>query len=426
MTEELVKKVLYTAAHGGFFLERVPLGGGGAVCEQLVKEWRQTSPFPFELITPAILGGEAPQGKDLVRLSEWAYARFCRAFGNAVTRAILTRDPSKTIVLCNDVSEGPDFRLLAERGYPLYTIYHVDVVDYFTRIYMKQILRPEATTHFYRWLSSTPLRALVPGVAELIFKKQQDSVMNSRGLIVPSNEMRDVLVRCYPVYQDKIHVLPWGIWDEPLAPVALENEINHLRSAYPVPPGSATLLMLSRISPEKGQDRVLKALTLWEKQDDFPAAGVVLFIAGEAAYMLGSRFMKKLTRLAGELHRTRVIFIGYASGARKQALFRLADLYLFTSRHESYGLTLMEAMRAGCPVLATSSHGARDVFQPGVGEMLPPAPEEDIPGLLRDGLRRLLSDRNRLTSMGEAARRYASAQKFSDTAARLAKLLQEA
>ena len=50
--------------------------------------------------------------------------------------------------------------------------------------------------------------------------------------------------------------------------------------------------MLSRISPEKGQDRVLKALALWEKQADFPQQGVVVFLAGESAYMMGKKYQK--------------------------------------------------------------------------------------------------------------------------------------
>ena len=73
----------------------------------------------------------------------------------------------------------------------------------------------------------------------------------------------------------------------------------------------------------------------------------MLLIAGEAAYMQGHRFEKKLRQLAKRLRKTAVHFVGYASGARKKALFEMADLYVFPYRHESYGLTLLEAMRVG-------------------------------------------------------------------------------
>ncbi len=45
------KTVLYTAAHGGYAGQAVPLGGGAAVCEHLVEEWSRTRPFPFRLIS---------------------------------------------------------------------------------------------------------------------------------------------------------------------------------------------------------------------------------------------------------------------------------------------------------------------------------------------------------------------------------------
>ncbi len=97
--------VLYTAAHGGFARESVPLGGGAAVFEHLVAEWTRTRPFDLTTITPAVLGSAAPRGADLVRFGEREYARFSRAFERAATEEILRHDPASTIVLANDVSE---------------------------------------------------------------------------------------------------------------------------------------------------------------------------------------------------------------------------------------------------------------------------------------------------------------------------------
>ena len=56
-----MKKVLYTAAHSGFNLGQVPLGGGGAICEHLASEWSRTKPFALEVLGPSILGDAAPK-----------------------------------------------------------------------------------------------------------------------------------------------------------------------------------------------------------------------------------------------------------------------------------------------------------------------------------------------------------------------------
>ena len=213
--------VLYAAAHGGFSNHPVPLGGGAAVCDHLVEEWTRTRPFPLKLITPASLGAApgsdkraTPSGRELVQFGERDYARFSRAFERAATEEILRHDPATSVVLANDVSEGPDFETLAARGYRMYTIYHVDVVAYVAAMYLRGWVRPETTVRWY-----PRLRGLLPAMARLVWEKQEASVRFSRGLIMPSEGMREVMLRCYPSdARDKIQVLPWGSWSGDLPP----------------------------------------------------------------------------------------------------------------------------------------------------------------------------------------------------------------
>jgi len=159
----VIRKVLYTAAHGGFAAESVPLGGGAAVFEHLVEEWNRTRPFGLETVTPSILGAGAPSGAELVRFGERSYARFCRAFEQAATREILRHDPAKVVVLVNDVCEGPDFGTLSARGYRVFTIYHVDVVAYVTALYGRDWVAPETTVRWARRLSW-----MMPDIAALV------------------------------------------------------------------------------------------------------------------------------------------------------------------------------------------------------------------------------------------------------------------
>jgi len=402
-----IPNVIYTAAHGGFSRESVPLGGGAAVFEHLVAEWSRTRPFDLEPVTPAILGHCAPTGSQLVKLSERAYARFCREFERAATAEILRRDPADTAVLVNDISEGPHFAELAARGYCVYTIYHVDVVAYVAAIYGRGAIAPETTVRWY-----PRLRWLLPQMARLVWEKQAASVRCSRGLVVPSEGMRQVLRRCYPdCPSEKIHVLPWGNWNED-APADPEG----LRREFGVPENARVLLTLSRISPEKGQDLLLKALVEWERRSDFPARPLWVFVCGDAAFMQGQRFFDKLRHLAAKLTRTRVIFPGYVTGRRKREFFALADLYVFPSVHESYGLTLMEALSAGLPAVCLDTTGARSVMRKDVGALV------SVSGL-RSAIAALLADDAILKRMGEAAREFARVERFSDRAAELADII---
>lgn len=385
----------------------MPIGGGGAICRLLAAEWRRTQPFEVEMIGPSILGKGGPRGADLVRFSEGRYAQFCLEFGRAATEAILKHDPRECVVLVNDVSEAPDFRRLAEAGFPIATIFHVDVVAYIAAIYLHGWVRPETTVRWYDRLARLPH----PKILDLVWARQRDSVQYSQALIVPSTEMRAVLERCYPARAPgKVHVTPWGA-----LPPAPRAGSDALRSEFQVPSEAKVLLTLSRISPEKGQDLLLESLLEWERQPSFPAQPVCLFLCGEAAFMKGRQHLARLQSLAGRLKRIRTFFPGHVSGARKQAFFDLADLYVFPSRHESYGLTLMEALASGLPAVCLDHHGAREIMRPEFGECVPAAE-------LWRAIERTLA-RPDLPALGENARSYAASQPFSATAARIAATL---
>lgn len=405
----VARRVLYLAAHG-FADPTLPLGGGAAVCAQLLREWARTRPFPVTPIGPAILGARAPSGRGLVSYSERQYAHFCRHFEATTTAEVLRHDAAHIHVLVNDISEGPDFRCLAAAGYDLVTIYHVDVVAYVAAIYGRNLVAPE---RLVRWYERFP----VGGMPRLVFRKQRDSLRYSRAVVVPSDGMREVLLRCYPdTPPGKIHVLPWGAADCEYSDAAVAAEAERLRQEYGVPADARVLLTLSRISPEKGQDLLLRALNEWERQSDFPSRPLWLFICGGAAYMQGERFLRRLKSLAARLHKTQVIFPGHVTGLRKQAFFALADLYVFPSLHESYGLTLVEALRAGLPAVCLDHHGAREVMRPDCGLL---ATEER----LRGAIARLLTDDDLRARMARAARDYGATLRFSDAAAKLAALL---
>ena len=304
--------VLYTAAHAGF-PDSEPLGGGKAVADFLEREcpgWTVLSP-------QAVRGGAAGTPYRLTELSEWEYARFCREFEEAVTRRILEHSPRECVVLSNDISEGPDFSALGKRGYKVVTIWHVDVVDYFTKFYLRGWVRPETAARWERW----PL----PDVLKLVFRKQAECVRYSRRLVVPSEPMREVILRCYPeCAADRIVVVPWG-----------NISAAHAAATDAVAEASASefvIITLSRLSPEKGIERLLRALPLVR-------GNYRVLICGAAAYMSGRRYERMLRRLTND----RVEFLGHVTGERKAAILQRADLFVSASRHESYGLTIAEA-----------------------------------------------------------------------------------
>jgi len=379
-------KILYTAAHGGFAAERVPLGGGAAVFEMLRAEWPDVVPIVPEAMT----------GRQLVTYSEMEYAAFCRKFEAESTAAVLRYEPKECVVLVNDISEGPDFARLAAAGYRVFTIFHVDVVAYVAAIYGRGWVAPETLVRWHRrW------ERLCPDVLQLVFQKQRDCVRYSEACIVPSPEMREVIHRCYG-REVRVEVLPWG------TPSA-----THTSMRTPAEK-KLTLLTLSRISPEKNQHLLLEALLAWEQQGLLPS--MRLRLCGQPAFMKGREYFAKLQELAGRLRQVEVEFPGHVTGQAKADQFAEADLYVFPSSHESYGLTLMEAFAAGLPALTLDHAGARSLMRAEFGRMA--SADSFLPAL-----QELTRDRARLREMGRAAQAYALARPFAETAQQLRALL---
>jgi glycosyltransferase involved in cell wall biosynthesis len=58
-------------------------------------------------------------------------------------------------------------------------------------------------------------------------------------------------------------------------------------------------------------------------------------------------------------------FVGYMGGEQLAAAYAVADAFVFPSRTETLGLVLLEAMAAGCPVIAARSGGIPDIITDG-------------------------------------------------------------
>lgn len=416
--------VVFAGAHLGYDSQRIPIGGGATVGHALVRRWAQTRPFDLLVLGTGPLSPDprAPyrrialsQDGLLTDFSVRGYARMCREFEEAVTsffaKLAKEENPRDVVVLHNDIAEAGDFRAIAQMGYRQAAIFHVDVADYASSIYLRGLVSAATLAKLWRELEKLRFSFCAPDVLKLVFQKQEYCARFCDLLIVPSTGMARILQRSYPWRSEEdILVIPWGALDDP-PPEGVDEAVRELRKRYDTN-GRPVILTLSRISPEKGQDLLLRALELWDRYEQ---EKLLLFICGQAAFMHGRSYFRKLQKLAAKLKKTEVIFPGHVGGAQKHAFFRVADLYVFPSRHESYGLTMMEAMAAGLPVLTTNHRSARDLVRPEFGLVVDPDPKS-----IYMGLAKLLRERARLKAMGEEAQKFALAHPFSKAADELA------
>lgn len=133
----------------------------------------------------------------------------------------------------------------------------------------------------------------------------------------------------------------------------------------PVPrprPPCPVFLAVAGLNPQKGIDHLLGAFA--RVLAVRPTAR--LRIAGGGP---DEGVLRALARTLGVADQ--VEWLGRVARERVPELFREADVFVLSSRHESLGMVVIEALASGLPVVATDCGGPRDTVTPEVGRLVP-------------------------------------------------------
>jgi 2-deoxystreptamine N-acetyl-D-glucosaminyltransferase/2-deoxystreptamine glucosyltransferase len=108
----------------------------------------------------------------------------------------------------------------------------------------------------------------------------------------------------------------------------------------------------------------------------------------------------------------RVSFVGEKTAAEVQALIGRCLLLVLPSRHETFGMALLEAMARGKPVVASAVGGIPELVSPSAGLLVPP---HDV-AALAEALERLAADPELRAALGRGASARASSYPWSRAA----------
>lgn len=124
--------------------------------------------------------------------------------------------------------------------------------------------------------------------------------------------------------------------------------------------GRFNVLWVGRPEPRNGLDRMLRAYAILRREVD-----ARLLVLGDGP------LRPRYEALIPDAWRDEVVFAGTV-GDRRPDWYATADAYCAPTAIASFGVTLLEAMAAGRPVLASDIDGFREVMTDGVeGELLP-------------------------------------------------------
>jgi glycosyltransferase involved in cell wall biosynthesis len=221
------------------------------------------------------------------------------------------------------------------------------------------------------------------------------SARRARRVIAISQSTKRDVVQRLGVPADRVDVVYCGADDSfGLLPA---DEVASFRRQRRLP--DRFILFLGTLEPRKNVQGLVRAYARWrEVETNVPK----LVVAGGKGWHYDQIFAEvERLNLAGE-----VIFPGYVAQDELPLWYNAADLFVYPSRFEGFGLPVIEAMSCGTPVVTTTASSLPEVA--GDAALLV-SPNDETE--LAEAMRRALTDQNLRQTM--IAKGYDRAATFS-------------
>ncbi len=188
-----------------------------------------------------------------------------------------------------------------------------------------------------------------------IHRLEGDLVAVSDQVIVCSHYMADQVRRLFGYAEERIRVVPNGI--ELPAPEDAEEQGRLLSLRDEINAGTGKIVFfVGRMVREKGVQLLLEAAPrVLERHGD-----VTFVLAGRGPMLDEWKQQAERLGIAGQTR-----FLGFVEDERRNQLFRIADVAVFPSLYEPFGIVALEAMAFGTPLLVADTGGLREIVRHG-------------------------------------------------------------
>jgi len=204
-----------------------------------------------------------------------------------------------------------------------------------------------------------PARSVINGMAKSIFDNVFGRLLlHFSDKIIALSEHNKRLLLQVGASANKIAIVPNGVNIEEYASLHRnDGGIDGLNLVGPM------LLYVGRIDWNKRLEKIIESMPVILK--DFPSAK---FVVVGPDY---SNHVNKLLDIAKRLEvRHSIVITGNVSREKLAEFYSAADLFLFPSSYEGFGLSMLEAMSSRVPVIASPSGGPGDILEHGVNAWL--------------------------------------------------------
>jgi glycosyltransferase involved in cell wall biosynthesis/phosphoheptose isomerase len=178
------------------------------------------------------------------------------------------------------------------------------------------------------------------------------------------------LIQLYNADPAKLTAIPCGFDPTELAPISKPLA----RFALNIPPEERVILQLGRIVPRKGVDTAVRGFGRMVRDHQVPAR--LLIVGGESDEPdpVATPEIGRLMEVAGEEGvADAVTFVGRRGRETLKYYYSAADIFVTVPWYEPFGITPVEAMACGTPVVGSNVGGIKYTVRDGeTGYLVPP------------------------------------------------------
>lgn len=231
---------------------------------------------------------------------------------------------------------------------------------------------------------------------------------NYRKIIADSTSSKEELMEYYGVPNEDIVVIPLGVDLDEYKPIE-KSKLTGLRNKYGIDDNDIVLLIVATEFFRKGMIELISALGILRKKT---TQNVKLLIVGEArteGSRKGTDYYRELSKNRGVAKD--VIFTGHVNDLN--LYYNIADIFVFPTKYEAFGIPTLEAMAVGLPVL-NSKIGAGELITDGIDGFHLDNPN-NIEEIV-DKLEMLINDEKLRRFIGKNARKSVMKYSWDETA----------
>jgi 1,2-diacylglycerol 3-alpha-glucosyltransferase len=187
-------------------------------------------------------------------------------------------------------------------------------------------------------------------VKKYLYKKNVLDFLNKLDGIIATTKwlQKDLMVKSGR--QDVYYISTAGL---PRSFVVQKSDA-HLRAELGLPHKGPIFLSVSRLSPEKKTDILLRAFLVWAKTHPHG----ILIIIGDGSYR---QTLESISRQHPQ--GKRILFVGKVPNEQLAPWYTVATVFLYSSVTDTIGINIIESMSAGVPVVAPDHYTTREIIQ---------------------------------------------------------------